>query len=114
MREDKRPALSRITIAKFRSNLSINMLSSKEKRRIRRSAEQTEKRTTFTGRGMDLNVHSTPRQIHKRTFGPRSISTQSPLQLDLLELEKHWSHFGGAYKQSSKMLSKKSSTFVVM
>lgn len=32
----------------------ISMLSSKEKRRLRRSAEQLEKRTTFEGRGMDL------------------------------------------------------------
>ncbi len=56
MRADNNPALSRIVIAKFHSDLSINhMLSSKEKRRIRRSAENTEKRTTFTGRGMDLN-----------------------------------------------------------
>jgi len=31
------------------------MLSSKEKRRIRRSAEKMEKRTTFEGRGMDVN-----------------------------------------------------------
>ena len=46
--------LSRITIAEFQSDLTFNMLSSKEKRRIRRSAEQTEKRSTFTGRGMDV------------------------------------------------------------
>ena len=32
----------------------INMLSSKEKRRIRRSAEKMEKRTTFESRGMDV------------------------------------------------------------
>ena len=55
MRGDERHALSRIILAKFQSNLTtFNMLSSKEKRRIRRSAEKTEKRTTFTGRGMDL------------------------------------------------------------
>ena len=30
------------------------MLSSKEKRRIRRTAEKMEKRTTFEGRGMDV------------------------------------------------------------
>ena len=55
MRGDERHALSRILIAEYHSNFTINhMLSSKEKRRIRRQTEQTEKRTTFTGRGMDL------------------------------------------------------------
>ena len=55
MRGDERHALSRIVIAKYHSDFTIkHMLSSKEKRRIRRSAEKTEKRTTFTGRGMDL------------------------------------------------------------
>ena len=47
--------LSRITLAEFQSDLTFNMLSSKEKRRIRRSTEAMEKRTTFEGRGMDLN-----------------------------------------------------------
>ena len=32
-----------------------NMLSSKEKRRLRRTAEKMEKRTTFESRGMDVN-----------------------------------------------------------
>jgi len=32
----------------------INMLSSKEKRRLRRTADKMEKRTTFEGRGMDV------------------------------------------------------------
>lgn len=50
----ERHALSRITIAEFQSDLTIHMLSSKEKRRLRRSSEMTEQRTTFTGRGMDL------------------------------------------------------------
>jgi phosphate starvation-inducible PhoH-like protein len=49
-----RYALSRITIAEFNSDLTIHMLSSKEKRRLRRSSEMTEQRTTFSGRGMDL------------------------------------------------------------
>ena len=48
-------ALSRITLAEFQSDLTIHMLSSKEKRRIRRSSEMMEQRTTFEGRGMDLN-----------------------------------------------------------
>ena len=50
-----RYALSRTKLAEFKSDLTFNMLSSKEKRRLRRSSEQTEQRTTFSGRGMDLN-----------------------------------------------------------
>ena len=48
-------ALSRTLIAELKSDLTFNMLSSKEKRRLRRSSEQTEQRSTFSGRGMDLN-----------------------------------------------------------
>ena len=53
--EVNRYALSRIILAEFKSDLTFNMLSSKEKRRLRRSSEQMEKRTTFEGRGMDIN-----------------------------------------------------------
>ena len=48
--------LSRSAFQQHYLNLTSNfMLSSKEKRRIRRSAEKMEKRTTFEGRGMDVN-----------------------------------------------------------
>jgi phosphate starvation-inducible PhoH-like protein len=40
---------------KFLTLTPINMLSSKEKRRLRRSSEKMEKRTTFESRGMDVN-----------------------------------------------------------
>ena len=39
---------------KFLTLTPINMLSSKEKRRLRRTADKMEKRTTFEGRGMDV------------------------------------------------------------
>ena len=51
-----RYALSRTKLAELKSDLTFNMLSSKEKRRLRRSSEQTEQRSTFSGRGMDLNA----------------------------------------------------------
>jgi len=48
-------ALSRYVVASTQIDyLDFSMLSSKEKRRLRRSSEQTEQRTTFTGRGMDV------------------------------------------------------------
>ena len=40
--------------AKHLTLTPINMLSSKEKRRLRRTAEKMEKRTTFESRGMDV------------------------------------------------------------
>jgi len=46
--------LIRAVLTPFKSDPPINMLSSKEKRRLRRSAEKMEQRTTFEGRGMDL------------------------------------------------------------
>jgi len=47
--------LSRTIVATFNLDLPANlMLSSKEKRRLRRSSEREEQRTTFTGRGMDI------------------------------------------------------------
>ena len=48
--------LSRSAFQQHYLNLTSNfMLSSKEKRRLRRTAEKMEKRTTFEGRGMDVN-----------------------------------------------------------
>lgn len=48
-------ALERFVFHSQHLDLPVNlMLSSKEKRRLRRSSEQLEKRTTFEGRGMDL------------------------------------------------------------